>query len=134
MKAAIYARTSTIAITFLAMLLFPLLVTASDKNGAYSHMIATDDATCGSYVSARDDARRGNHFRENKYGNWLAGYITAFNSLTPDTNDIKGTADMSSLLLWLENYCKQHPLIDFVGATEILMAELYPKRTRQAPK
>lgn len=134
MKAAIYARYNIITIFVIALLLLPLIATAADKLGNYETIMNTNESTCGRYVSARDEARNGNHFRENMYRYWLAGYVTAFNKTKPDTWSIIGTTDLDSAMLWLENYCKQYPLEDFSDATNSLVYELYPKRVKQRPK
>lgn len=134
MKAAIYSRYSITTIAFVALLSFPLLSTAADKAGSFSSNIPKTDRSCGTYISARDEGRKGNYIRENKYGSWVSGYITAYNNSTQDTYNIMGNSDMDSLMSWLENYCKQNPLDSFAEATMRLMAELHPKRIRQKPK
>ncbi len=134
MKAAIYARKSTIFAAFLTLTLSPLLVSAGDKNGYFQSVIGKDERTCGSYVLARDEGRRGSFEKQNNFATWLAGYLTGYNQLMPDTYDIKGNSDMNSLLLWLENYCKKNPLEDFISAVDMLVNELHPKRHKQAPK
>ena len=84
MKAAIYARNGTARIAFVVLLLFPLFVAAVDKSGDARFLIGTDQGMCASYVIARDEARNGNHARENTYRYWLYGYITGLNLGIPD--------------------------------------------------
>jgi hypothetical protein len=43
-------------------------------------------------------------------------------------------SDLNGAMLWIENYCKTHPLEVFAEAVESLVDELYPKRTTQQPK
>ena len=105
-----------------------------DKNGGYTTLIKREESGCSTFVAARDDARRGDYGRENKYLAWLSGYITAYNAEVSDTYDIMGAKDMPSLLLWLENECRQNPLEEFTKATEHLMIWLYPDRTRSGPE
>jgi len=133
MKTAACARKRTAIIVFLAFLLFPLLSAAAGKKGQYGIIIGADEATCGSYVIGRDEGRAGDHLKENQYSHWVAGYVTAYNLLTPDTYDIMGTVDMSAVLHWLENYCKQHPQNSFALAVENLTAGLYPNRAKGKP-
>jgi hypothetical protein len=90
-----------------------MLAGASDPNGAFNIDFPKDEMSCGTFVSAREEAKRGSHFRESKYVHWLFGFVTAYNVLQPDTYDIDGSTDLASQLLWLENYCKSHPLDSF---------------------
>jgi hypothetical protein len=122
---------SAIALFFL---LFPLAAQSADSQGRFWQVEVVSEASCGTFVTARDEARRGRHGHENIYLDWLAGYLTAYNTLQPDTYDIQGAADMPSLMLWLENHCKARPLDSFGTAVSELTTELYPKRVKQAPK
>ena len=120
----------------LAMSLFlPPTVNAADIDGGYSVSYSKRKmGSCGQYVTARDEGRRGDLRDENRHINWIFGYVTAYNLQTPDTQDILGQTDREAILLWLENYCKQNPLTDFAEAMEPLTDELHPKRIRKAPK
>jgi hypothetical protein len=118
---------------FFALLLLPATGHA-DAGGYYERIITKDAKSCGTYVAARDQGRRGDYKKENKHSQWLAGYITAYNNLKPDTYNIMGDKDMESVLLSLDNWCKEHPLRPFAEAVEILTIELYATRTRTAPK
>jgi hypothetical protein len=64
---------------------------------------------------------------------WLAGYITAYNAQTPNTNQILGNSDLLGAELWVKNYCEKNPLKNIANAAESLMIELYPKRATKAP-
>lgn len=134
MKAAIYRHHSITLIALATLLSYPLLSTAADKAGLSVTIVSAEERTCGRFVSAREDAMRGNHVRANSYIDWLGGYITAFNHFKPDTYNILGNSDKESVMQWLENYCKQNLLETFSEATDALMVELYPKRIRQKPK
>lgn len=62
---------------------------------------------------------------------WVAGYLTAYNALTPETNDILGGTDLSGAMLRLQRYCEAHPGDSLAQAMLALTAELYPaRRTR----
>ena len=115
--------------------LFPLPAIAADKDGRYGIIFYKGKiSSCGTYVAARDQGRRGNFRDQNIHHAWLTGYFTAYNKLKPDTYDILAVTDAEAVRLWLENYCKQNPLDDFTDAVDSLIIELYPKRTRQEPK
>ncbi|MCZ6732537.1 MAG: hypothetical protein O7B27_08315 [Gammaproteobacteria bacterium] len=120
----------------LAMSLFlPATVNAADIDGLYSTSYSEGKiGSCGTYVAARDEGRRGKLYEENNHIGWAFGYLTAYNLLTPDTYDIIGQTDLSAILLWLENYCKRNPLARFAEAMVLLTDELHPERIRKAPK
>ncbi len=120
----------------LAMSLFlPATVNSSDINGKYSVSVTTGKMeSCGQYVAARDEGRRGKYRGENRHINWIFGYVTAYNMQTRNTWEITGQTDTEAMLLWLENYCKKNPLDGFADAMEKLMGELHPKRIRKMPK
>lgn len=90
--------------------------------------------SCGQFVDARDQGRRGNYQLENMFAAWIQGYMTGLNSLLVDTYDIAGSTDEDALELWLENYCKANPLDSFPKAVDGLIGVLYPKRLKTAPK
>ena len=119
----------------LAMFFLPASVNAADIDGNYRASVSEAKIrSCGQYVTARDEMRRGAHRKINTHIDWIFGYLTAYNRQTPDTWDIQGQIDLLGMLLWLENYCKQNPLVNFTRAMESLMDELHPKRIHKAPK
>ena len=59
---------------------------------------------------------------------WIAGYITALNWQTPDTYQMLGDSDFKSTVLWIENYCKEHPSNDISRGMRALTITLYPHR------
>ncbi len=119
----------------LAMFFLPVTVNASDVDGKFAVSVPKGEiGSCEQYVAARDKARRGEYRDQNLHFSWMLGYLTAYNTQTPDTYDIQGQTDLSGILVWLENYCKQNPLHGFIDAMTLLMDELHPKRIRKLPK
>jgi hypothetical protein len=100
---------------------------AADANGSYSVL---GSSSCGAFLKALADKSVQN---VRDYA-WIAGYMTAYNLLTPNTYKILGSSDLPSAELWIKNYCEKNPLDDMAGALEVLMIELYPKRAIKAPK
>ena len=64
---------------------------------------------------------------------WLAGYITAHNSISPRTYQILGNSDLLGAELWVKNFCEKNPLKNLADAAESLMFELFPSRQIKAP-
>jgi hypothetical protein len=98
------------------------LAGAADSTGKY--MLLAE--SCGTYV--RDYARGGAQRVESEA--WIQGYVSAYNRLMADTYDIRGTTDMPSMMLWLNNYCHKQPLESLEDAMQSLIFELYPRRKR----
>lgn len=119
---------------FFALLLLPVAGSASDSAGLSAGSVPTVMGSCGTYIAARDKERNGDYVAINAHIAWLLGYISAYNKQTPDTYDIRGGKELDALLVWLENYCKQHRLEEFGKAVNALVVELYPTRARTSLK
>jgi hypothetical protein len=97
---------------------------ARDAGGSYATVEAR---SCDALL--QDKKARG--FEYNADTTWVAGYLTAYNALTPDTADILGGTDLSGAMLRLQRYCEAHPADSLAQAMLALTAELYPgRRTR----
>jgi hypothetical protein len=57
---------------------------------------------------------------------WVAGYLSSFNSLTDDPNipDFLKNEDWDGLIAWIDNYCATHPLDKLETAARSLVVEL----------
>lgn len=114
-------------LTLLLMLCLASPVFGADANGAY---LSQGVSSCGQYI----DLRKGRNNTEQSLflaaRLWVGGWITAYNMLKPDTYDIRGTADLDSVMLWLENYCKANPLENLATAMVYFAHEQYPNRKR----
>jgi hypothetical protein len=64
---------------------------------------------------------------------WLSGYLNAYNSLTPNTDNILGNSDFAGALQWVKIYCEKNPLKTTDDAAAALIIELYPHRITKAP-
>jgi len=68
------------------------------------------------------------------YRHWLTSYLTAVNTLTKDTVDMRGTTDSDGMLWLLEQYCIKNRQHSFSHAMESLVTDLYPKRMTHMPQ
>ena len=116
---------------FVAVLILVLLaagpVQAADKNGSFG-ILGSGTQSCGNYVETPTSSTH-----DLAYVAWTVGYLTAYNRSEPDTYNILGSSDLDGAMVWLKNYCKEHPLERFVSAVHYLTIELHPKRTRIKP-
>jgi hypothetical protein len=101
---------------------------ARDEQGRYVWLGLENDS-CVGYLKARELARSGDHAKLNPYVNWVGGYLTAYNVITPNTVDITAGKDMRELLYDLDIYCKVvAPEATFVTATIELTKRLESNR------
>jgi hypothetical protein len=103
---------------------FSVIGFGDDANGRY---FAEGLVSCGNWV----EYRMGENSAEEEW--WIRGYITAYNSQTPKTFDIKGNADLNSIFLWMDKWCQENPLKDLADGMYDLTNELYPNRTVKEP-
>ena len=64
--------------------------------------------------------------------NWLGGYLTGVSEFT--RTDIINSVDKESLYLWVDNYCKAHPLEDTSSAAYNLTVELLQRANKNTGK
>ena len=107
------------------MMLFmmPVIANGASKSGKFAVKDA-GRATCERYVAARSE-------RAALYGlflGWIAGYITAYNSLAEDTLDLAPWQNTELLANLLDNHCKKNPQLSFARAVNTLVNSL--KATR----
>ena len=82
---------------------------ARDKNGNFA-IWGPGDKSCFSYNSAR----KADSYAPYRY--YIMGYLTAYNSLTPDTYRISGVDGFPEVLQWLDDYCAKQPVHSFEQA------------------
>jgi hypothetical protein len=110
------------------------LAAAADENGQYATLAASNENTCGTYISARDEAHHGQFARQNMYKSWLMGFVTGYDFGAPDTYDIAPSMDLDAMMLWVENYCRRNPLASFAQSAGALVTQLAPDRQTQKAK
>ena len=100
-------RIKMIALSLLLLLLvIPLSGRCVDTNGRYvAYGYGAD--SCDSFLEARRTKT------DTNYISWVTGYLTAVDTTYPITYGILGSSDLDRAMVWLENYCAQHPLRQF---------------------
>jgi hypothetical protein len=80
--------------------------------------------SCGNWTSERE----GKTERSYEFAQWILGYITAVNIyvLQYDDDVTKG-ADNAELLVWIDDYCRAHPLDRIEDAAEELLKVIRKK-------
>jgi len=107
-----------------------LLVTvsgyAADKSGHYA-IWGPGNKSCHSYNLARA-ADTYDHFK-----NYLMGYLTAYNYLTPETYRVEGDMDINQILSWFDAQCELKPISSFEEAIANFINEHHDQRLKRPP-
>lgn len=85
-------------------------------------------SSCNTYLNARAAGKA----RQESFTSYLMGYLTAYNTLVPDTYDIAGNMKADEMLLWLDGYCDDHKIVSFETAVHDLTASIADKRKKAA--
>jgi len=109
-------------IVFVLSFTFTTPVMAMDKDGRY--MAA--GYSCGEWVEIRKEDGWWSTVLEN----WIDGYVSAYNTQTPDVYHILGSTDKESVYLWMDKYCQDNPLNELPNGMLELTIELWPNRKR----
>lgn len=67
------------------------------------------------------------------FRDFLMGYLTAFNTLAPETYDALGGQPLEGALEWLRDYCDQHQMDSFERALGQLLLARHDERSRVPP-
>lgn len=119
---------------FIVALLIPIGSLAADRDASYRHLAMDGLSSCKSFVAAMEECRKGNCAKHNLFLQWLGGFESAYNLYTADTYDITAGRDVDAQFVWLEDYCRKHSTNNFDDAVLHIVKELYPTRTKAAPK
>ena len=100
---------------------FHQVYAANDKDEYVIH--GHGKHSCDEFVNHKSSL-----FTQTYYFVWLQGYVSHYNKVTAETVDIWQDMDFNGAILWIENFCRNHPLEDVHAAAIALIDELYPKR------
>lgn len=101
----------------------PLPATAADDSGAYW---SQRPESCRAFRHAMGSDTR-TPAQANIRG-WIAGYLTAYNRMAPETYDILGISNIEAALETIENFCKANPLENLTAAMEVVTEQFHPRR------
>jgi hypothetical protein len=97
-------RSATRACAAIALMLSTTVCLSYDSDGFVSFGVG--NKLCDQYVA---DARQPD--RGFVYETWLSGYLTAFNAYNPGRSDILTGTDFDGAVVWIRNYCQEHPAV-----------------------
>jgi hypothetical protein len=64
-------------------------------------------------------------------GVWVLGFLSGANVTGPQNNDLLAATDYAGIYGWIDNYCKAHPLKEFMAAVDALVDELQQHNVSQ---
>lgn len=97
---------------------------AADASGNFA-VWGLGHASCHDY----NQARAAN--KDHDYKTYLMGYLTAFNTLTPNTARVTGNSNLNDILKWLDAYCHKSQVDSFESALHHLAVEMNAKGSTQ---
>ena len=107
--------------------LWACIAPAADDQGNYA-IWGAGARSCNHFALAAQNESELSSFRD-----YLMGYLTAFNTLTPDTYDATGGETLEKSLLWLRRYCSEHKMDSFERALGQLLLTQHEQRSRMSP-
>jgi hypothetical protein len=111
--------------TMLAMVLATSSALAADPNGRF-YMLGAGAVSCKQYSDATDEQKVSAH-------TWMVGYISAVNRMTTDTWHIAGETKPDVVFGMIAKHCIDNPETALGIATQKVLDQLQPKRTRKSP-
>lgn len=90
---------------------------AADAQGNFA-VWGLGQASCNAYNKARAA------HKDADYKTYLMGYLTACNTITPNTARVTGDADLNAILHWLDNYCHKSVVESYESALHHLAVEM----------
>jgi len=97
---------------------------AADSAGNYA-IWGAGARSCHQFRRAGDDAASLAPFRD-----FLMGYLTAYNTLAPQTYNALGKQSLEDALGWIGEYCATHQIDSFERAVTQLVVAHHEQRTR----
>lgn len=113
----------TLIVLSVCVAALPATAPAADDNGAYWSQRAE---SCRAFRSAIGADTR-TTVQANIRG-WIAGYLTAYNRMAPETYDILGISDIEAALQTIETFCKANPLENLTAAMELVTEQFHARR------
>ncbi|MBM2830204.1 MAG: peptidoglycan binding protein [Gammaproteobacteria bacterium] len=99
---------------------------ATDNKGNYA-IWGVGNRSCHGYLQAR----AANDF--DKFKDYLMGFLTAYNVMTPETYSISGGKNLDEVLIWFDDHCELQPTISFEQAITDFIAENFEQRMKTSP-
>jgi hypothetical protein len=111
--------------TTLALVLATSSALAADLNENF-YMMGPGTVSCKQYAYATDEQKV-------IAQTWMVGYISAVNRMSADTWHIAGEAKLEAVYAMIAKHCMDNPETALGIATQNVLDQLRPNRTRKSP-
>lgn len=103
-----------------------LQVQTADKSGNYA-IWGKGQNSCYRYLKARSATA------DEAYKDYIMGYLTAYNAVTPETFSISRNMNLDEIMTWLDDYCDLNQMHGLEQSLLEFIAGHYEKRYRIPP-
>ena len=112
----------------LTVLIFSLSLQAqaADQSGNYA-IWGKGQKSCFRYLQDRSAGR------DEPYKDYIMGYLTAYNAMTPETFSISRNMNLDEIMTWLDDYCDTRQMHGIEQSLLEFIASHYEKRYRTPP-
>ncbi|MCH8079323.1 MAG: hypothetical protein IIA06_06035 [Proteobacteria bacterium] len=117
---------SMILLALICVTMIPESSQAADNNGHFA-IWGKGNKSCHSYNISR------NTDEEQRFKDYIMGYLTAFNVQMPETYRISGNMKLDEILTWLDDYCQLKPIIAFEQSLADFIIENHNERMQRSP-
>jgi hypothetical protein len=121
----IYFRIIRYIVSIAAVVFLPCTQALADTVGQTSEPYSFYMISCGNYIEHRTSDKNIENDTADTF--YVAGWISAYNRVTPNARNISQDTDLDSILLWLEKYCRDNPLSNLESGLYRLSIEQHPK-------
>jgi len=80
-------------------------------------------ATCGDFVRSLESPGK-----RALYVQYMAGFFTGQNSANPTGGNVLGESNIDDAILWVEKFCRENPMKQFMGGLFVLQLELQKQK------
>ena len=115
-----------ILLTLTCVTMIPVSSQAADNNGHFA-IWGKGNKSCHNYSISR------NTDEEQRFKDYIMGYLTAFNVQMPETYRISGNMNLDEILTWLDDYCELKPIMAFEQSLADFIIENHEERMKRSP-
>ena len=109
------------AVIGMVLLLCPVAAHAKPAAAGNYSVLGMGVESCGTWKSAREEKEG---WKALALGDWIGGYITAYNAWSAGPDDITKGTDLRGALAWMDDYCAKNPLETIATAASELVVTL----------
>ena len=115
-----------ILLTLTCVTIIPVSSLAADKDGNFA-IWGKGNKSCHNYNISR------NTDEEQRFKDYIMGFLTAFNVQMPETYRVSGHMTLDEILTWLDDYCQLKPIISFEQSLADFIIENRDERMKRSP-